>query len=287
MSSRVVDRPALARTAPGIAVRSPRWTAWAVGGDLVVRQVEQPDEVGVGEAAVADTDAVLAAEPRRGRAWGMPSPVNVPIGTAPIDLSGPRRRTPAMAASPPCSRRASWSSWSAMASQPISPRTSMAAWRATAPMTLGNRLLTLGRVSPGDLVEVDEVDGAAAGEERVAIGEGGPAADHTPAPNGAHICDRSTPHSRQRRAAAGGGELGGVDEHGDRAAWAAAMTVSSGGDQPVTFDAGDRQQDGSARCPGRRRGRRRRTFRPGRIRRSGVDTGGPRAAGWRDVRPRW
>ena len=80
-------------------------------------------------------------------------------------------------------------------------------------------LLALGRVGPHDLVEVDEVDGAAAGEERVAVGErvaAGPMS--TPAPNGAYIL---WPLQATKSAVAGqrpvGCELGGVDEHGHAA----------------------------------------------------------------------
>ena len=108
----------------------------------------------------------------------------------------------------------------------------------------GTRLFTLGRVGPGDLVQVDEVDGATTGEERVAVGEAGPGADQHPgAERGVHLvtAPRHVVGGGGQRSV--GGELGGVDEHGDR-------TGVSGGDHGVerrrpaghVRGAGDRQQ---------------------------------------------
>ena len=63
MSASLVDRPALARTAPGIERRSPRQHGVAVLVDLVGVEVEEPEEVRVGaEATVAHTDRLLGAE---------------------------------------------------------------------------------------------------------------------------------------------------------------------------------------------------------------------------------
>ena len=99
-------------------------------------------------------------------------------------------------------------------------------------------LLSVGRVGPHHLVEVDEVDGAATGQERVAVGERGSRADeHAGAEGRVHL----VPAPREEVGVGGqravGRELGGVDEDGD------APIVGGGDDgvergiQPVTFEA--------------------------------------------------
>ena len=73
-------------------------------------------------------------------------------------------------------------------------------------------LLALGRVGPHDLVEVDQVDGAAAGQERVAVGEGRPGADeHAGAERGVHLVPAPGEVVGGGRQRPVGGELGGVD----------------------------------------------------------------------------
>ena len=101
------------------------------------------------------------------------------------------------------------------------------------------RLLPVGRVGPHHLVEVDQVDGAAAGEERVAVGERRPGARRARRRRtGRTSCGRSTPGSRRRRAGAGGGASWAASTStGTPRSWAAAMISSSGGSQPVTLEA--------------------------------------------------
>ena len=78
-----------------------------------------------------------------------------------------------------------------------------------------------------DLVEVDEVDGAAAGQERVALGEGRPGADEHAGPEGGvHLVAAPGDEVGVGRQRAVGGELGGVDEHGD-------VPLVGGGDDGV------------------------------------------------------
>ena len=99
-------------------------------------------------------------------------------------------------------------------------------------------LLPLGRVGPHDLVEVDEIDGAATGQERVAVGERVPRADEDAGPErGVHLVAAPGHEVGVGGQRPVGGELGGVDEHRDAAAWAASMMSSSGGSQPVTLEA--------------------------------------------------
>ena len=103
-----------------------------------------------------------------------------------------------------------------MASQPIAVELVDGACQRDGADHVGRAgLLPLGRVGPDHLVEVDEVDGAAAGQERVALGERRRGARcSTPAPNGAYIL---CPLQARKSAVAGqrpvGGELGGVDQH--------------------------------------------------------------------------
>ena len=115
----------------------------------------------------------------------------------------------------------------------------MAAWRATAPMTLGE---------PASSRSGGSVQATSSRSTRSTAPpparNGSPSAKlargpiSTPAPNGAYIL---WPLHATKSAAAGSGRWGaswaaststGIDR-----AWAAAMTASSGGDQPVTFDA--------------------------------------------------
>ena len=92
-----------------------------------------------------------------------------------------------MARSPSYSRVDSARSWAAMVSQPMRSSSSMAVPKATAADHVGRAgLLALGRIGPDHLVEVDQVDRAAAGEERVAVSRTsrrGPIS--APAPKGA------------------------------------------------------------------------------------------------------
>ena len=96
------------------------------------------------------------------------------------------------------------------------PSSSMAACMATAPTTFGEPASSRsGGVRPDHLVEVDEVDGAAAGQERVARRERRPRADQRARAEGAY----SLWPLKATKSAAGGqrpvrGELGGVDEDG-------------------------------------------------------------------------
>jgi hypothetical protein len=75
-------------------------------------------------------------------------------------------------------------------------------------------LLAVGRVGPGHLVEVDQVDGAATGEEGVAVRERRPwAHQHAGAERGVHLVAAPGQEVGVRREGAVGGELGGVDKH--------------------------------------------------------------------------
>ena len=93
----------------------------------------------------------------------------------------------------------------------------MAAWRATAPTTLGEPASSRsGGVGPDDLVEVDQVDRPAPGQERVAgLEERSAARSRAPAPNGAYsLWPLKATKSAVGGEGAVGGELGGV--HHDR-----------------------------------------------------------------------
>ena len=174
MSASEVDSPALARTAPGMLSAVAGQHGAAVRGHLGRRQAEQAQQVRVGaEAAVAHADAVLGAEPRGHQR----------VGHAVDDERRHRQR-----------RRRGRRPEQAHASG--SRRARVAARRASCVVVRGDRrpadalelvdggvqgdradhvgragLLALGRLGPHDLVEIDEVDGAAAGQERIAVGE--------------------------------------------------------------------------------------------------------------------
>ena len=83
-----------------------------------------------------------------------------------------------MARRPSCSRVDSAASWPAMASQPRRPHLVHGRTEGHGTHHVGGSgLLALGRLGPDDLVQVDQVDGAAAGEERVPGGEDAPRPD--------------------------------------------------------------------------------------------------------------
>ena len=192
MSACEVDRPALARTAPGISRRSPREHGVPVGGDLGRRR---------GRAAAAGRGGRRSsrgaprcrtrrsAGPPPGRG-ARPSTMNVASGRVGVGRgSGPSSRTPSMAASPDAQPARPAASWAAMAVQPMRPNSSMAASQGDGADDVGRAgLLPLGRIGPDHLVQIDQVDRAAAGQERVALGEGGPGPDqHAGAERGVHL----------------------------------------------------------------------------------------------------
>ena len=290
----VVDSPALARTAPGMCAAVAAADGVPVLGDLVGAEAEQADEVGVGaEAAVADADAVLGAEPGGDER----------VGHAVDGEGGERERGPAgvgaeqahagdrgqAGAQPPVEPA---SSWSTMASQPMRPSSSMAAWSATAPMTLGEpassrsggSVQTTSSRSTRSTAPPPARNGSPVGERAHA---GRPARRRRTARTS---CGRSRRRSRRRPGSGRcGGELGGVDEHRD-------APLVGGGDDLVDRrqPAGDVGRAGDGEQPG-----------PG----PGVEGGGdvvggegavgaaldvapparagPTAAGWRGARRRW
>ncbi len=78
------------------------------------------------------------------------------------------------------------------------------------------RLLAFGRGGPDDLVELDEVDGAATGEERVTVGEGFPRADeHSGAEGRVHLVPAPGDEVGLRGQGTVRRELGAVDGDGD------------------------------------------------------------------------
>ena len=156
-------------------LRSPRCTAARAWSTPVAADAEQADEIGMGaEAAVPHADPELRAQPgrhqgvvhplERERRHGQPGPL------ARTRADGPSTRTPSMDREPV-----------------VQPRRQRALVRRdrlpTDPLQLvhgrpeGHRadhvrrtgLLALGRIGPDDLVQVDQVDRAAAGEERIAL----------------------------------------------------------------------------------------------------------------------
>ncbi len=168
------------------------------------------------EAAVAHADAVLGAEPggdqRVGHALddegrdrqrlGSPRGAEQPDA---VDRRAARRGArPAMA-----------SSWARMAAQPIARQLVDGGVEGDRAEHVGRaRLLALGRVGPHHLVEVDEVDGAAAGQERVAAREGRPRADeHARAEGRVHLVAAPGDEVGLGGQRPVRSELGGVDEH--------------------------------------------------------------------------
>ena len=165
------------------------------------------------------------------RAWWTPSTVKVAMGRVGVSSPGPRTVTPGMAPSPERSRRASCSSWCSMGGQPMRSSFVDGGVESDRAEDVGGAgFFAFGRVGPHDLVEVDEVDGAATGEERVAVGEGASRPDEgagaegrvhlVPAPR--HEVDRGWETSV-------GCELGGVDEDGDAALVGGHGDVVDGG----------------------------------------------------------
>ena len=226
------------------------------------------------------------------RAWGTPSTVKAASGRVGTVGSGPSRRTPSMAGQPAAQAVGEVASWAAMASQPMRLELVDGGVQGDGADHVGRSgLLPLGRVGPGHLVQVDQVDRAAAGQERVAVGEGGAGADQDPgAEGGVHLV--AAPGQVVGRGGEGsvGGQLGGVDQHGHAAlvggvddARRAAAASRSRSTRPVTASS---------------RGRGRRVEGGG----DGVEvegavgaaldepargTAGPRAAGWRGARRPW
>ena len=163
-------------------LRSPRCTAARASVDPVAADAEQADQVRVGaEAAVPDADAELGAEPRRhqrvvhpvDRERGHGEACRVArLGRRPEHahaVDGPQALVAAGATARPRAPR--WSS------QPMRSSSSMAVAEGHRADDVGRAgLLALGRIGPDDLVQVDQVDRAAAGQEGVAVLEGRAAA---------------------------------------------------------------------------------------------------------------
>ena len=112
-------------------------------------------------------------------------------------------------------------------------------------------LLAVGGCGPDDLVEADQVDGAAPGEEGVPGREQRPRADGAPEPNGAYsLC----PLRATKSAVVGRGRCGASwapsTTTGTPRVWAASMMASIGGTQPVTLDAPVTASSAGLRSPG-------------------------------------
>ena len=216
MSAADVAMVALARTAPGIAPTVSPQHGLAVEADLLIGQVEQSQQVGVGaEAPVTDADAVLCAQPCRDQRV-----VHTFDGER-RDWQGRRTGTG--------SEHSDAGDRSKTGAQPLGQLVVVSFDRRPAdPLQLidgrvqgdgtddvgGAGLLPLGRIGPHDLVEIDEIDGAAASQERIAVGEGVPRADEGAGAEGrVHLvpAPRDVVDGRWDRAM--GRELGGIDEH--------------------------------------------------------------------------
>ncbi len=152
------------------------------------------------------------------RAWGTPSTAKA-ADRERGDVEGRAEQADAgrSRARPGRRRRASSSSWSAIG-VPADGRELVdgGVERDGADHVRRAGLLPLGRLGPDHLVEVDEVDRPAAGEERVAVGEGAPGPDeHAGAERGVHLVAAPGQEVGGGGHRAVGGELGGVDEHRD------------------------------------------------------------------------
>ena len=131
------------------------------------------------EAAVPDADGELGAQARGDqRVRHVVDDERGDRQRRRVPWRGPSRRTPGMVATPSRSCRARRASCAAIAGQPRRWSSRAAAARATRADHVGRSgFLAVGRGGPDDLVEVDQVDGAAADQERVAVLERRPWAD--------------------------------------------------------------------------------------------------------------
>ena len=180
-------------------------------------------------------------------AWGTPSTVKVASGQRGRRRAGPRRWTPAMAASPRRSRWASSSSWSAMASQPMRAEVVDGGVEATAPITLGEPASSR---SGGSVHRPRR--GRRGRRRRRRRGTGrprrsGPGPDqHAGAERGVHLVAAPGHEVGVGRQRPVGASWAASTSTGTPRSWAAAMMASIGGSQPVTLTApGDGQQPGS------------------------------------------
>ena len=175
---------------------------------LLAAQAQEPHQVRMcAEAAVPDADRLLGGQSRghqrvgdaldgEGGDWQR-------LGRS---VPGPRRRTPGIEARPSRSDRAIRRSWLIRAGQPIAVSVADRGVQGHgADDVRGPGLLPFGRVGPQHLVEVDEVDGTAPGQEWVPLSEGAPGPTSTPAPNGAYIL---WPLQARKSASAGSGRCG-------------------------------------------------------------------------------
>ena len=126
------------------------------------------------EAPVPHADPELRAQP--GRHQGVVHALHgerrhgEPVVARPTRTDGPSTRTPSMARSPSYNRRRQAPSWAGMV-VPADPL-QLVHGRAEGDRAddVGRAgLLALGGIRPDDLVEVDQVDGATAGEEGVPV----------------------------------------------------------------------------------------------------------------------
>ena len=118
-------------------------------------------------------------------AWCIPVTVNAVTANVSVPWPGPSTRTPSMARRPSSRRRARAASCAWTTSQPMRSSSTMAVPKATAPITLGDPAsFAVGRLRPDHLVQVDQVDGAATGQEGVTILEGAPRPDQGAGPVG-------------------------------------------------------------------------------------------------------
>ena len=154
------------------------------------------------------------------RPCGKPSTVKVTTGRVSTCGSGPSTCTPGMFASPFRKSRPMRLSWAMIAGQPISARVSIAACNATAPTTFGEPASSRsGRVGPDDVVELDEVDRAAARQEGVTSREGGARPDEHARPKGRiHLVAAPSDEVGLRGERTVRGKLGAVDSYRDLAA---------------------------------------------------------------------
>ena len=247
MSASVVDSPALARTAPGM--RGGRREAPCGRRDLRGRRPSSRMRYGWAQKQPWRTPMPYSALSRAATsAWGTPSTTNVGDGERGVVERRPeqahaRRSRPG----PSRSRRAELRRRASTIGVPadVVQLVDGGVQRDRADDVGRAGLLALGRVGPHHLVEVDEVDRAAAGEERVARRRTvarGPMS--TPAPNGAYIL---WPLHATKSALGGSGRCGASwaasTSTGTPRSWAAAMISSIGGSQPGDVRrAGDREQ---------------------------------------------
>ncbi len=284
--------PQLARTAPGrrpvVAVED----LPAVGLDLLGREAEEADQVGVGaEAAVADADGPFGAQAGRHQRVGHALDREGADGQG-LGVEGGTEQADAVDGGQTGPEPAGQGRLVGPDGVPADAGEGGQGGLQGdgADDVRGAGLLAFGRLGPDHLVEVDEVDGPAAGQEGVALGEGGPGADEDAgAVGGVHLVAGEGQVVRPGRQGPVGGELGGVEDDGhptgvgrlhDGRQWGqpagdvgGAGQGEQAGDGP-SIEAGD-DVVGVEGAVG------------GALHVAAGGQRGPRAGGWRGARRRW